>query len=97
MPYIGIWQVNVAQWVALRPIFEVCTDKKGHEGEGRMRGAWWRQEAAEKQLQSTLAEACESKSRRRQGGGVRQWEQGYSRRRAVIRDSGLETSNDQVG
>ena len=32
--YIEIQQVTVVQWVALRPLFEVCTRKTGYEGGG---------------------------------------------------------------
>ena len=30
--YIGRRQATVSQWVALQPIFEVCTGEKGYEG-----------------------------------------------------------------
>ena len=33
--YIGRRQETVAQWVALRPLFEVCTREKGYEGVGK--------------------------------------------------------------
>ena len=52
--YIGILQATVAQWVALRPIFEVCAGENGYDGGGLRREAWWRQEASEKQLRATL-------------------------------------------
>ena len=32
MSYIGRLQATMAQWVALRPIIEVCTGEKGYEG-----------------------------------------------------------------
>ena len=32
MTYTGRLQATVSQWVALRPIFEVCTGGKGYEG-----------------------------------------------------------------
>ena len=41
MNYIGTRQEIVAQWVALRPMFEVCEGEKGYEGGGRRREAWW--------------------------------------------------------
>ena len=40
MTYIGIRKANVAQWVVLRPIFEVCAGNTGNEGGGRRREAW---------------------------------------------------------
>ena len=66
--YIEKRQATVAQWVALRPLFEVCARDTGYKGGGRRRKAWWRQEATEKQLRSTLADSRESKRRRRIGG-----------------------------
>ena len=35
MTYIGRQQETVAQWVTLRPIFEVCAGDKVYEGVGR--------------------------------------------------------------
>ena len=35
----------MAQWVAVRPIFEVFSEEKGYEGGGCRREAWWYQEA----------------------------------------------------
>ena len=32
MTYIRRWQANVAQWVALRPIFEECVGEEGYKG-----------------------------------------------------------------
>ena len=52
--YIGRRQATVAEWVALRPIFEVYAKETGYEGGGRLREPWWRQAAAEKQLRATL-------------------------------------------
>ena len=45
MTYIGRLQTIVAQWVELRPLFEVCASGKGYEGGGRRMEALWRQEA----------------------------------------------------
>ena len=56
MTYIGRRQATMEHWVELRPIFEVCADEKGREGESCRREAWWRQEAAEKQLREILEE-----------------------------------------
>ena len=66
--YIERRQANVAQWVALRPLFEVCAREKGYKGGGRRRKAWWRQKETEKQLQSTLADSREAKRGGRSGG-----------------------------
>ena len=33
--YIERMQATVAEWVALQPIFEVCTKDTGYEGGGR--------------------------------------------------------------
>ena len=65
MTYIGRWQVTVAQWVALRPLFEVCAREKGYGGGGRRRADWWHQEATEKQLWATLAGISQEAKRRR--------------------------------
>ena len=66
--YIEQRQATMAQWVSLRPLFEVCTRETGYEGGGRRRKVWWRQEATEKQLQATLEDSWEAKRRRRSGG-----------------------------
>ena len=39
MTYIVIRQATVAQWVAVRPIFEVCAGEKGYKG-----GGLWRED-----------------------------------------------------
>ena len=52
--YIERRQATVAQWVALRPLFEVHARETGYKGGGCRKEAWWRQEATEKQLWSTL-------------------------------------------
>ena len=66
--YIEQRQATVAQWVALRPLFEVYERETGYEGGGRRRKAWWRQEAAAIKLWSTLADSQEAKRSRRSGG-----------------------------
>ena len=66
--YIGRRQTTVAQWVALRPTFEVCNGEKGYKGGGLRKEAWWRQEATEKQLWYTLAGVSQEASRRRRQG-----------------------------
>ena len=45
----------------------MCIGKKGYEGEGIKRYAWWSQEAVENQLQETLEEAREASSMRLRG------------------------------
>ena len=73
MTYIGIRKENVAQWVALRPMFKVLAGEKEYKGNGRRREAWCRQEATEKQLWETLAGVLrEAKQRRIQVEGVAQ-------------------------
>ena len=39
MTYIGRRHKTVAQWVTLRPIFEVCARETGSEGGGHRRDA----------------------------------------------------------
>ena len=66
--YIERWQETVAQWVALSPLFEVCSRETGYAGGEQRRKEWWRQEVTEKQLWATLADSQEAKRRRRIGG-----------------------------
>ena len=40
----------MAEWVALRPIFDVCTRDMGYYRGGKLRVPWWRQATAEKQM-----------------------------------------------
>ena len=61
-------RATVAQWVALRPLFEVCSRETGYEGGGLRRKVWWSQDMTEKQLRTTLEDSRESKRRRRSGG-----------------------------
>ena len=63
--YIGRRQATVAEWVALRPIFEVYAKETGYEGGGRLREPWWRQTAAEKQLRATLEDILVAAMERR--------------------------------
>ena len=92
MTYIGRRKATVAQWVALRPLLEVCAREKGYEGGGCRRASWWRQEAKEKQLWSTLAGILQDDNRWRrfgesvmqyvpEGGRVAGWELGIMGRR----------------
>ena len=46
--------INLADWVALRPIFEVYAKETGYKGGGKLREPWWRQVAAEQQMEATL-------------------------------------------
>ena len=65
--YIRRRQGAVAQWVALRPIFEVCTRRAGYSGGERRRDAWWRQEAVETHIRETLEEISWEARRSRRG------------------------------
>ena len=38
-------QATVAEWVATRPIFDVCAQETGYEGGGRLLVPWWGQKA----------------------------------------------------
>ena len=65
-------KANVAEWVALQPIFEVFAKDTGFEGGGRARGQWWRQTAAERHLKTTLKDiSSATRERRRQESGKR--------------------------
>ena len=41
--YINNRQAVLAEWVALRPIFEVCAKDTGYDGGRRLRELWWQQ------------------------------------------------------
>ena len=56
MTYIGRKQATVAQWIALRPIFEGCASKTGYKGGSFRREDWWRQGVTDKKLWATLEE-----------------------------------------
>ena len=64
--YIDRRQSMVAQWVALRTIFEVSTQEEtGYAGGGRRRATWWRQTAEDTQFRDTLKEILlENRERR---------------------------------
>ena len=47
-------QATVAEWVATRPIFDVCAREKGYKGRERLQVPWWSQKAAEEQLRVTV-------------------------------------------
>ena len=75
MTYIGRQQATVAQWVALRPIFEVCSGEKVYKGGGRRREDWWLQEATERQLRENLEGVSrEAKTRILKGERLMQWD-----------------------
>ena len=48
MTYIWIRHATMAQWVVLRPLFEVCARETDYKCGGHRREAWWRQEVIEK-------------------------------------------------
>ena len=53
------------EWVALRPILEVCDRETGYEGGGRIQDPWWRQTADRKKLSATLKDILEAARERR--------------------------------
>ena len=62
----------VAEWVALRPILEVCEKDSVYVGGGKLQEPWWQKEAAEQQLGATLKNISAA---------VRDWQQKESDRR----------------
>ena len=46
----------MAEWVALRPICDVCKSEMVYEGGGELQVQWWRQVAVENQLNGTVEE-----------------------------------------
>ena len=44
--YIYKRQLTEAEWVALQPIFEICSKELGYARGGTLWENWWRQEAA---------------------------------------------------
>ena len=64
--YIDMRQTMVAEWVSLRPIFEVSEKETGFEGGGKARGQWWRQTSVEQQPKTTLEDILEAARERRQ-------------------------------
>ena len=65
MNYIWIQQGTVAQWVELQTLFEMCAGEKGYGRGGLRRDAWWRQEAVETHLRTTLDEILEEARKRK--------------------------------
>ena len=83
--YIERRQGAVAGWVSLRPIFQICANETGYEAGGRARRQWWRQTAAERQLQTTLKDILAVAWERRQRESIRR---GEGKRGAEESDSG---------
>ena len=54
--YIERKQAIVAEWVALRPILELCDRWTGYDGGRRHQEPWWRKTSARKQLSAKLKE-----------------------------------------
>ena len=52
--YIEKRHAMVEEWVALEPIFEVCTKETVYKGEGKLHKPWWWQAATEQQLEAKL-------------------------------------------
>ena len=63
--FIDKRQATVTEWVALRPVLEVCNRGAGYEGGGRRRDLLWRQTADQKQLKATLEDILEAARERR--------------------------------
>ena len=52
--YIEGRQAEIAEWVAMQPVFEVCVKETDFEGGGEAREQWWWYTAVEWQLKITL-------------------------------------------
>ena len=77
--YVDRQQVTVGEWVAIRPIFDVCVRETGYEGGGRLRVPWWRKKAAENHLRVMVeARLAASRLRRQQESGRRGGSKGAS-------------------
>ena len=65
--YIDKRKAKLVEWVALRPIFDICTKETGYEGGGDgVWDKWWRQAAAEQHLKAMLKEILEAERDRQQ-------------------------------
>ena len=53
-------KATVAEWVATRPIFDVCAQETGYEGGGRLRVPWLRHKAAKYQMRVTVEDISEA-------------------------------------
>ena len=62
--YVDRRQATVAEWVDLRPIFDVCVRETGYEGWGRLQVPWWRKKPADNQLR-VMVEAILAAARER--------------------------------
>ena len=60
--------------ISIKYLFEVCARDTEYKGGGGRREAWWRQEATEKQLRTTLTDSREAKERNTSGDMVMQYE-----------------------
>ena len=68
----------MAEWVALRPIFDVCEREMGYEGGGKLQVQWWRQAAADNHLKVTVEEILvATRVRRQQESGKRGESKGW--------------------
>ena len=64
--YVARGQATVAEWVATRPILDVCVQDTGFEGGGILRVPWWRQKAAEDHMRVLVEAISEVERVRRQ-------------------------------
>ena len=56
----------MAEWLALRNIFDVCARETVYEGGGKLQVQWWRQAAVENQLKVTVEDILVATRVRRQ-------------------------------
>ena len=54
--YIGSSQETVAEWVALRPILELCNRETGYKVGVGHQEPWWRKTTSRKHLSAVLKE-----------------------------------------
>ena len=78
--YVDRRNMTLAEWVALRTIFEICANETGYDGGGSHQEPWWWQVAENKQLRAMLEEIlAAAKERRRwefsRRGGGKIWEE----------------------
>ena len=62
--YVERRQATLAQWLALRFLFEVCAREIWCKGGGKSKQAWWRKVLSEKQFNATPADSQKAKRRR---------------------------------
>ena len=95
----------MAEWVALRPILEVCNKETGYTGGGRLQEPWWRKTVARKQLSTTLKDTLEATRERSWKSGRRVEDRGGSEVLELESNAwidgpqydGMETGDAQVG